>query len=238
MFTLQPDSMPGALLFSDGRRHAFNTYQSANPKTVRAMGACSSLCWHGTIPSLTKLHAHYRRIASALGALCAPEYAHRYVGREQICINFGSGVGASSDSGAANIVTLDVYSENGSSAGEIKALFRRRKRDWGMVTISSEREHDLIRPPYLLLRADRVISHDLEFAVSVPCAGFPAETLADLIESTSPRSYIFESVPTGDGKSEFQIRHEPWPLSRKELMAALEQVENEWFPPLRVADTD
>ena len=108
--------------------------------------------------------------------------------------------------------------------GEVRALFRRHKRDWCMVSISSERDHDLIRPPYLSLHVDRIISHDITFSMSVPGVGFPVETLADFIESTKPKAYRYEMI----GKGTAEIRYEPWPFSRAELVAALEDIEKNW----------
>jgi len=205
--------------FADGELHALTMYRSRSANLVPITlldWSCESAL---TLPGLRR---RYRRLATALKAL---DPLHSAVWDFAVSLHIDFCLGTGSDTGGV-VGTDELHLFHGGPMAdrEITARLRRRAKDWMCAHFSS---HD----DQMSLSCGRA-SSEVAFVLEhpAPVSALPISALADCIESTKPRACRYE----GAGQRVF----EPWPLSRRELMAALEQIEKEWFPPAKGADTD
>lgn len=209
--------------FADGELHTLTMYRvrSANLVPITALNwSCESAL------SLPGLHHRYRRLATALKAL-DPLHSAVWDFVVSLHVDFtlrtGPGMG-----GVVGTDELHLFHGGPMADREIAARLRRRAKDWSVASFSS---HD----DGFELSCGISPSNEATFVLGhpAPVSALPINALADCIESTKPRACRLEV--SGD---EVRRVYEPWPLSRKELMGALEQIEKEWFPPAKGADTD
>jgi len=222
---------PGSLVYSDGRRHLFELERSRkNPRMRNAPSPYSFLGWYGSMSSLADFYKHYKKIAKALGALAPDEHKGKYLGITAMDVQFGPINSADScDVETVGAFNLSAPSADGFAEREMRRYIRQRESDWLMVSIASGPINtiNVLRLPPVALIASRKVARFMGFQMGLPGAGFPVQELTSFIESSNPQAAVF--LRTGSDAVEMQFSL--WPISHTELIAALKEVEQEWFAP-------
>lgn len=179
----------------------------------------AALAWYATRLPLNASWRWYRELATAMRGL-DPIHSQAWDFRITVKTYFSLGTDI-----------LDLYREGSAAEGEreIRAHLHRRIRDWANIHLCS---HDELM--CLSVANNQPEPGEITFWMKrpMPTSALPLQTLAGCIEYTKPVAEKLVKI----GNDSYERHFDPWPLSQEELMAALKEIEQQWFaPPVEAA---
>ncbi len=190
----------------------------------------TALTWYGAVLAPRMLHQHYRALATACRGL-DPQHSSVWDFRLRSRIWFESRTSPAPESVTTGRDELDLYHTGPAAAKEIAAQLYRRRSDWANASFHSHDDQMCLSGTS---NTERCRS-ELLFRLSdpPPISTLPINTLADCIKGTHP--VATRAVKSGekarDGGDRYEIRYEPWPLQRRELLTVLKEIEEVWYTP-------